>query len=70
MKARHLFEQARRAHEALHKRLAGLGPESILKRGYAIVRRREAVITRADLLRSQDDTTIQFQDGSVKAKVQ
>ncbi|OGU26407.1 MAG: exodeoxyribonuclease VII large subunit [Ignavibacteria bacterium GWA2_54_16] len=70
MKARHLFEQAHRAHESLHKRLSGLGSESILKRGYAIVRRGESVITRAEHLRHEDEATIQFQDGSVTAKVQ
>jgi len=70
MKARHLFEQAQRAHESLHKRLSGLGSESILKRGYAIVRRGESVITRAEHLRHEDEATIQFQDGSVTAKVQ
>lgn len=70
MKARHLFEQAHRAHESLHKRLAGVNPGSVLQRGYAIVRRGEAVITRAGLLKKQDETTIQFHDGSVKAKVQ
>jgi len=70
MKAHHLFEQAHRSQESLHKRLAGLSPESILKRGYAIVRRGEALITRAEHLRKQDETTIQFQDGSVTAKVQ
>lgn len=70
MKARHLFEQASRAHEGLQKRLAGLSPEGILKRGYAVVRRGKEVITRADLLEKQDETTIQFQDGRVTAKVQ
>ena len=70
MKARHLFEQRHHAHESLHKRLAGVNPQSILQRGYAIVRRDDAVITRAERLMKDDDTTIQFQDGSVKAKVQ
>jgi exodeoxyribonuclease VII large subunit len=70
MQARHLFEQRHHAHESLHKRLAGVNPQSILQRGYAIVRRDDAVITRAERLMKDDDTTIQFQDGSVKAKVQ
>lgn len=70
MTAHRLYERAHDTHLSLQKRLAGLSPQGILQRGYAIVRRGEAVITRAGLLKRQDETTIQFQDGSVKAKVQ
>lgn len=66
----HALNLAIQSHDALRKRLAGVSPESILQRGYAIVRRSGAVISEARLLRQQDETTIQFQDGSVKAKVQ
>jgi exodeoxyribonuclease VII large subunit len=70
MKVRHLFEEQRHAHESLRKRLAGLNPKSVLQRGYAIVRKGDAVVTRAAQLKTDDDTTIQFQDGTVKTRVQ
>ncbi len=70
MRAHHLYERTQHTHESLHKRLAGLSPQGTLRRGYAIVRRGETVITRAGLLKKQDEATIQFQDGNVKTKVQ
>jgi exodeoxyribonuclease VII large subunit len=70
MHTSHLFDRTKQSYDALRKRLAGVSPEGILQRGYAIVRRGDAVISRARLLHHEDETTLQFQDGSVKAKVQ
>ena len=56
--------------ESLAKRLAAVSPGSILKRGYAIVRKGEAVVTHAKELRTKDKTVIEFQDGKVETQVQ
>jgi exodeoxyribonuclease VII large subunit len=56
--------------ESLAKRLAAVSPGNILKRGYAIVRKGETVVTHAKELRPKDEAVIEFQDGKVETQVQ
>ncbi len=66
----HHFQRSSRDVESLAKRLSGLGPSNVLKRGYAIVRRGKLVVTHAQELERDDMATIEFQDGTVATKVQ
>jgi exodeoxyribonuclease VII large subunit len=63
-------ERSRQAAESLSKRLTGLGPQNVLKRGYAIIHRDRQVVTHAQQLKRDDMATIEFQDGKVATKVQ
>jgi exodeoxyribonuclease VII large subunit len=66
----HVYERTLQDHTSLGQRLAGLSPQRVLQRGYAIVRRGDSVVTHAQGLKRDDEATIQFQDGNVKTKVQ
>jgi exodeoxyribonuclease VII large subunit len=66
----HLQEGLQRDHDSLMKRLAGLSPANVLRRGYAIVRKGQVIITRAHALKARDEATIQFQDGDIRTTVQ
>jgi len=66
----HRYERAAQAIESLVKRIRGASPRSILRRGYAIVRRGESVVTLAQSLKRDDEATIELQDGKVVTKVQ
>ena len=65
----HKYERGGRDIEALTKRLLGLGPSSVLKRGYAIVRTGEKIVTRAKDLKQFDEAVLEFHDGKVATKV-
>ena len=58
------------AVESLTKRLGALSPAGVLKRGYAIVRKQGVPVTRAVQLAHNDEASIEFQDGTIKTKVQ
>lgn len=66
----HRYERAIQVNDSLGKRLAALSPRSVLERGYAIVRRRGSLITRAQQLKHDDEASVEFQDGKVITKVQ
>ena len=66
----HRYERAAQGIESLVKRIRGASPRSILRRGYAIVRRGESVVTLAQSLKRDDEATIELQDGKVVTKVQ
>jgi exodeoxyribonuclease VII large subunit len=66
----HRYERAAQDIESLMKRIVAAGPRSIMKRGYAIVRRGESVVTHAQSLKRNDEATIELQDGKVVTKVQ
>jgi exodeoxyribonuclease VII large subunit len=65
----HRHERMTQDVESLAKRLIAVSPGSILKRGYAIVRKGEAVVTHAKELSPKDETVIEFQDGKVATQV-
>lgn len=65
----HTFTLAHRHHEALRQRLEALSPKGVLKRGYAMVRKNDTIVTRAGELHKNDVATIQFHDGTVKTRV-
>jgi exodeoxyribonuclease VII large subunit len=65
----HRYERMAQDVESLAKRLSAVSPGSILKRGYAIVRKGEAVVTHAKELKPRDETVIEFQDGKVETQV-
>jgi exodeoxyribonuclease VII large subunit len=66
----HRYERGAREVDSLRKRLLGVGPVGILRRGYAIVRRDGNVMTTAKDLKSQDVAELEFHDGKVVTRVQ
>ncbi|MEL7463098.1 MAG: exodeoxyribonuclease VII large subunit [Pseudomonadota bacterium] len=58
---------ARERLSRIGRLLAGLNPDGVLERGYAIVRRGEEVATRASQISDGDALSIQFADGRVEA---
>jgi exodeoxyribonuclease VII large subunit len=66
----HRYDSSLQRCEALAKRLLGLSPQGVLRRGYAIVRRGKVLIARAESLNRDDEAIIEFQDGKVVTKVQ
>jgi exodeoxyribonuclease VII large subunit len=66
----HRYERAAQEIESLMKRIMSVSPRSILRRGYAIVRKGEAIVTHAQMLKRDDEATIELQDGKVVTKVQ
>jgi len=65
----HRYERMAQDVESLGKRLIAVSPGNILKRGYAIVRKGDAIVTHAKELRPKDETVIEFQDGKVETQV-
>jgi len=55
--------------EGANTSLGVLAPESVLARGYAIVRKEGAAIARASGLKTGDEVTVQFKDGSKDAVI-
>lgn len=55
--------------EALRHQLAALDPTSVLRRGYAIVRKEGAVVSSRALLTSNDTIDVTFHDGTVSSRV-
>lgn len=70
MSMTHGYQRSRQDVESLSKRLAGLGPQNVLKRGYAIIHGDRRIVTHAHELKRDDVATIEFQDGKVATKVQ
>jgi exodeoxyribonuclease VII large subunit len=70
--ARRQFVWQRQRVEGLAARLASLNPESVLRRGYAIVRNRETdlLLTSAGQAEVGSVLDLQFQDGVVPARVE
>ncbi len=66
----HRYEMVVQDVESLTKRLTAVSPGNILRRGYAIVRKGEVVVTHARELRPEDEPVLEFQDGKVATKVQ
>jgi exodeoxyribonuclease VII large subunit len=66
----HRYGRVTQDVDSLTKRLAAVSPANILRRGYAIVRKGETVVTHAKELKPKDEPVIEFQDGKVAAKVQ
>ena len=63
-------EAAAQRHIALTARLEALSPRNVLKRGYALVRTDEQIVTRARMLKPGDRASIEFTDGSVDTRVE
>jgi exodeoxyribonuclease VII large subunit len=66
----HRMERRAQDVESLKKRLLGLSPQGVLKRGYAIVRKDGVPVTRSQQLARNDEASVEFQDGKVMTKVQ
>jgi exodeoxyribonuclease VII large subunit len=66
----HRMERREQDVESLRKRLLALSPQGALKRGYAIVRKNGVPVTHAHQLVRSDEAVVEFQDGTVKTKVQ
>jgi exodeoxyribonuclease VII large subunit len=54
----------------LAARLEALHPQATLARGYAIVQKQQAVVTRASQVKPGDDLAIKVSDGEFGATVQ
>lgn len=70
LSASHIFERTHHQHLSLHQRLESLSPGSVLKRGYAIVRKETKPVSSAKSLKPGDHATIEFHDGTVPTKVE
>ncbi len=66
----HRMERRAQDVESLRKRLLGVSPQGVLKRGYAIVRKDGVPVTRSQQLARNDEASVEFQDGKVMTKVQ
>jgi len=56
-------------YNSLQLQLQALNPGGVLKRGYAIVRKKGRIVSSADLLGFGDEADIQFHEGTVGVKV-
>jgi exodeoxyribonuclease VII large subunit len=54
---------------SLQRHLLALNPDSILKRGYVIIRKEDKVITSSKVLNDEDDVNLNFYDGPIGAKI-
>ncbi len=66
----HTAQIVHQKYNSLLRQLQALNPGSVLKRGYAIVRKKGQVVTSANLLVCNDNADIQFQDGTISVKVE
>lgn len=66
-----LLESRKQSVHNAHARLRALSHDSILKRGFAMIRRTsdEALLTTAEAARAESDLQIRFHDGTVGASV-
>jgi exodeoxyribonuclease VII large subunit len=55
---------------AIRQRLVALNPSAVLKRGYAIVRKNNVIVSSARRLKQGDAANIEFHDGTVSTKVE
>lgn len=65
----HRFALMKTSVHAMHHRIASLNPDSILRRGYAIVSRGDTIVSSAKGLFPGDKITVGFHDGNVPSKV-
>jgi exodeoxyribonuclease VII large subunit len=65
----HTFSISRHNFHSLQQRVASLNPETILKRGYAMVSKDGRIIGSAGLLEERDAVSVRFHDGNVPAVV-
>jgi exodeoxyribonuclease VII large subunit len=63
------LERRRARLDTLHARLGALSPLAVLERGYAIVRRGDAVVRAATEVASGDEIDVRVADGSFGATV-
>ncbi len=66
----HRMERHRERFSSTRHRLEALSPRAVLKRGYTIVRKADAVVTSAKKLVHGDSARVQFHDGEIDTKVQ
>jgi len=63
------LEKASAALSELERTLRAVSPESVLERGYAAVRRGKKYVTRADMLKTDDNVDIIMADGMRRARI-
>ena len=67
----HFLQQERLRLTGMEQRLSAVNPESILKRGYALIEKEgQGLITSVTQLKRQDGIRILMADGSVDATIQ
>jgi exodeoxyribonuclease VII large subunit len=67
----HFLQQERLRLSAIDQRLAAVNPESVLKRGYALIEKKgKGLVTSAAELMPQDSVRILMADGNVEATIQ
>jgi exodeoxyribonuclease VII large subunit len=66
----HLARTVRKQCDFLRSQLQAMNPRGVLKRGYAIVRKKERIVSSAHLLYRGDDADIQFHNGNIGVKVE
>ena len=67
----HILQQERLRLSAMDQRLAAVNPESVLKRGYALIEKKgKGLVTSASELKPQDTVRILMADGNVAATIQ
>ncbi len=66
----HILGLASQNQTSLVRRLEALSPKSVLKRGYAIVRKGKEMVTSAKRLSKGDAASIEFHDGTVTTNVE
>jgi exodeoxyribonuclease VII large subunit len=67
----HILQQERLRLSAIDQRLAAVNPESVLKRGYALIEKKgKGLVTSAAELMPQDSVRILMADGNVEATIQ
>ncbi len=66
----HAAQTVHQKYNSLQLQLQALNPGGVLKRGYAIVRKKGRIVSSADLLDYGDEADIQFHDGTIGVKVE
>lgn len=66
----HIAMIVRQKYYSFQQQLQALNPGGVLKRGYAIVRKKGQIVSSANLLGYSDEADIQFHDGIVGVKVE
>jgi len=67
---KHFAKLVENKYISLKSRLEALSPSNVLKRGYAIVRKDDCIISRAKQLHKGEEANIQFFDGKIDVKVE
>lgn len=70
MTASHRLSLTSAQHFAAHQRLLALDPRLPLKRGYALVRRGDTIVSSARALATDDEVDIEFRDGIVQSRIE